>query len=152
MATYKIAEDLYIGNTGVLLKQVSTNKNDIATNKTNINKNGICWADNPSTTITITGTHDVCTQDIIIGSGSGKILIIGTLYIKVDSGTPMIHFLVDGTEVKSFYDSESGVSTFHCVKTGLSKGKHTVKMRVTKGNSISYLMAYTARNLTVIEI
>ena len=103
--SYKINEDLYIGNTNKQLKDIETNANNIATNTTNIatilNRGYIAVNYNSSTCQTRTwqfakisggqvslskGNFTFSSNEVIIGKGISLVLVGGYVSITLNGG------------------------------------------------------------------
>ena len=93
-------------------------------------------------------------KDIEISIYSTKILIIGTVWVSHSGGTAGIRFYVDEEEKALFEASHTDqVYTFAAVADGLSQGKHTVSMHVTKGNASNVkIKGFQTVSLIAIEI
>ena len=140
----KFKNNTYLDSTSIVHKK--TKLSDL------LNKNAVSIIDNPSTDINISSSTKILSKDVVINSG--KVLIIGTIYLTHGGGTPTVNFVIDGNIVATFYASKiDNVYTFSSIANNLSVGSHNVYLQINKGNASNVVApAYTARNLTIVEI
>lgn len=140
----KLKNNTYLDSTSIVHKR--TKLSDL------LNKNAVSIVENPTTDINISTDTKILSKDVVINSG--KILIIGTIYLTHGGGTPTVNFVVDGKIISTFYASKVDcVYTFSTIANNLSVGSHSIYLQINKGNASNVVVpAYTARNLTIVEI
>lgn len=140
----KFKDNTYLDSTSIVHKK--TKLSDL------LDRNAVSIVDNPTTNINISNSTRILSKDIVINSG--KVLIIGTIYLTHDGGTPIVNFVIDGNAVATFYASKvDSVYTFSTIANNLSVGSHNIYIQINKGNASNVVApAYTARNLTIVEI
>lgn len=137
----QINKDLIIEGTGKSLYDLTAATKQCRTVSTN-----------HTSDVSVSGAKDI--QSITLNIQSGKVFMIGSLALRHNGGTPRIEFIVDNSNVGSFFASrQDEFYSFNVAATGLSKGNHTLKLRVNQGNASGVVVsAYTASELTVVEI
>lgn len=136
----QINKDLIIEGTGKSLYDLTT-----------VTKQGTTVSKNNTSDIAISGNKVIHSTTLTINSG--KALMIGSLYLKHDGGTPQVQFLVDGSNYGGFFASQQNEVYSFSLVVSVSKGKHTFSLNVNQGNASNVKVgAYTASELTVVEV
>lgn len=137
----QINKDLIIEGTGKSLYDLTTATKQCSTVSTN-----------HTSDLSVSSYRDI--QSVTLNIQSGKVFMTGSLALRHNGGTPRIEFLVDNTNVGSFFASrQDEFYSFSTTVSGISKGNHKFILRVNQGNASGVTVcAYTASDLSVVEV